>query len=216
MRCVRCGKELGEEEILWKNGVILCEDCYMEEGRVQACNPWAVRFAKIFSRIRQPNLTQRQRQIYEIVTSMRRVRPRELAEKLGISLEEVQNEIAVLRHLELVKSRKEGKEVYVVPFEDQGERGWPKKDLFQLLREKGIEFEALYNSIMRPGAIAARTKRLLAIAAAVGASCDFCVGYHVRLARQEGLSEEEIFEAIMVGAMVRFGSGARYATEVGD
>lgn len=89
-----------------------------------------------------------------------------------------------------------------------------QRDFFGLLREKGIDFEALHSSIMRSGAIPARTKRLLAIAAAVGAGCDFCVNHHVGLARQEGLSEDEIFEAIMVGAMVRFGGGARYALEL--
>jgi len=88
------------------------------------------------------------------------------------------------------------------------------KDLFQTLKDKGIDFEALPNSIMRSGAIPSRTKRLLAIAAAVGTGCDFCVNYHAGLARQEGLSEDEIFEAIMVGAMVRFGSGARYVMEL--
>lgn len=65
------------------------------------------------------------------------------------------------------------------------------------------------------GAIPSRTKRLLAIAAAVGAGCDFCVHHHTSLARQEGLMEDEIFEAIIVGAMVRFGSGARYVIDLG-
>lgn len=119
MKCVRCGKELGEGEALQKGGVILCEDCYMEEGRVQACNPWAVRSAKIFSRLRRPNLTERQRRIYGLVSSLKKVTPQELADKLGLSLGEVQDDLAVLRHFELVKSRKEGDRIFVVPFHDR-------------------------------------------------------------------------------------------------
>jgi len=123
MRCIRCGKELGEEEALKKDGVVLCEDCYIEEGRVQACNPWAVRSARIFARMVKPNLTQRQREILDLVTSLGKVRPEELAERTGMSLKEVQDVIAVLRHFELVKGKKEGSEIYVVPFrEGQDER----------------------------------------------------------------------------------------------
>lgn len=118
MKGMRCGRELKEEDVLQKHGTIFCEDCYMEEDRVQACNPWAVRSAKIFSRIRKPNLTHRQRKILDLVTSMGKVRPEELAERLGIPLKEIQDDIAVLRHLELVKGRKEGDGIYVVPFKD--------------------------------------------------------------------------------------------------
>jgi transcription initiation factor IIE alpha subunit len=41
----------------------------------------------------------------------------EIARKLGMSVKEVEREFAILRHLELVKGRKEGDEVFIVPFD---------------------------------------------------------------------------------------------------
>ena len=46
-----------------------------------------------------------------------------------------------------------------------------------------------------PGALGARTKRAMAIALSVLARCGPCVKHHVRKAKEEGFSPEEIDEA---------------------
>ncbi|WP_456329859.1 hypothetical protein [Archaeoglobus sp.] len=39
---------------------------------------------------------------------------------------------------------------------------------------------------------------------------------HVKLAYEEGISREEVIEAILVASLVRFGSGVRHIENLGD
>lgn len=51
MKCSRCQRELKEGEALEKDGLILCEDCYMKEEERKnycCCNPFSLRSAKLF------------------------------------------------------------------------------------------------------------------------------------------------------------------------
>lgn len=52
----------------------------------------------------------------------------------------------------------------------------------------------------------AKTKELIAVGTSVGAHCQPCLAYHVGKARELGISDEEIREAIAVGQMVEKGS----------
>lgn len=51
-----------------------------------------------------------------------------------------------------------------------------------------------------------RTKELIAIGTSVGAHCQPCLTYHVGQARELGIGEEELREAIAVGHMVEKGA----------
>gem|GEM_PF-1338069 len=83
-------------------------------------------------------------------------------------------------------------------------------EIHSILKKYGVDFETFSQQIMNDGAIGVKTKRLIAIASAVAIGCDFCVEHHVNLACDEGISKEEIAEAMLVASLVRFGSGARY------
>lgn len=61
MKCMRCRKALEEKDTIYKNGVSPCEECYMKEAKVQSCNPWAVRSAKTFGKIRALSLAKGKR-----------------------------------------------------------------------------------------------------------------------------------------------------------
>ena len=52
----------------------------------------------------------------------------------------------------------------------------------------------------------ARVKELIAVGASVGAHCQPCLAYHVGKAKELGIEEAEIREAIAVGHMVEKGS----------
>jgi AhpD family alkylhydroperoxidase len=56
------------------------------------------------------------------------------------------------------------------------------------------------------GALDAKTKQLIAVAAAHVTQCPYCIRGHTRSARQEGASEPEIMEAIWVAAEMRAGA----------
>lgn len=56
------------------------------------------------------------------------------------------------------------------------------------------------------GALDARTKQLIAVAAAHVTQCPYCIRGHANSARREGASEQEIMEAIWVAAEMRAGA----------
>ena len=59
------------------------------------------------------------------------------------------------------------------------------------------------------GALDARTKQLIAVAAAHITQCPYCIRGHTRSALRAGATEEQIIEAVWVAAEMR--AGASYA-----
>lgn len=51
-----------------------------------------------------------------------------------------------------------------------------------------------------------KTKELIAVGSSVGAHCQPCLTYHVNKAKEIGIDEDEIREAIAVGHMVEKGA----------
>jgi len=88
--------------------------------RIQGCDPWAVYSAKRFRKLAglqgAQGLTEQQRAIYELVRSQGKVTFEELQYAMHIPLRELENQIAILRHCELVKGKSEEGQVYLVPF----------------------------------------------------------------------------------------------------
>ncbi|MFP4655756.1 MAG: carboxymuconolactone decarboxylase family protein [Methanohalobium sp.] len=80
----------------------------------------------------------------------------------------------------------------------------------EILNKQGIDLNYIKNNIMDDGAVSSRTKKLLAIASAVATGCDQCVEKHKKEAKDAGLNDDEISEAILVAALIRFGSGVKY------
>ena len=67
-------------------------------------------------------------------------------------------------------------------------------------------FSELRNSVYREGAIDARTKELISIAASVLMRCERCTEIHAQRARKNGASNEQIAEAIACAMFVAAGS----------
>jgi AhpD family alkylhydroperoxidase len=64
-----------------------------------------------------------------------------------------------------------------------------------------------------------KTKELIAVGASVGAHCQPCLTYHVAKAKELGIAEDEIREAIAVGHMVEKGAMAamkQFSAEIFD
>jgi len=122
VKCNRCGREVPVENSYQHVGETLCEDCYIDiRYPVKACDPWAVYSA---TRSRESNglegtegLTEQQREIYEFVREKGKATREEILAKFNIKEMELQTNLAILRHCELVKGRKEGSRVYMVPFD---------------------------------------------------------------------------------------------------
>jgi predicted transcriptional regulator len=88
--------------------------------RVQSCDPWAVYSAKRFRKLAglrgAQGLTEQQRAIYEFIQSKGKVTFEELRRAVHLADQELENQLAILRHCELIKGQSEDGKVYVVPF----------------------------------------------------------------------------------------------------
>jgi len=70
-------------------------------------------------------------------------------------------------------------------------------------------FDAFSKSVFAEGALPAKTKQLIAVAAAHITQCPYCIKGHTKAAMKHGASPQEIMEAIWVAAEMR--AGGAYA-----
>jgi recombinational DNA repair protein (RecF pathway) len=122
VKCNRCGRDVPAENSYQHLGEMLCEDCYIDiRYPAKACDPWAVYSA---TRSRESaglegteGLTEPQKKIYEFVKGKGKVTREEILANFNLKNTELQTNLATLRHCELVKGRKEGNCIYLVPFD---------------------------------------------------------------------------------------------------
>ncbi len=77
-------------------------------------------------------------------------------------------------------------------------------------------FTAFDAAAMAPGALAVKTKELIALAVAHTTQCPYCLHIHVDGARKAGCSDAEIAEAVMVAAALRAGAAVTHGTHCFD
>ena len=121
VKCQICGCEVLREKSYTIGDAVLCDDCYMEETHpVQTCDPKAVRSAKVLceadSQCGTSSLDDLQKALYKFVKDKRKVTLEEICAEFNLSPLRAQNQLAILRHLELTKGKKEGDQTYIVPF----------------------------------------------------------------------------------------------------
>jgi hypothetical protein len=121
IKCQNCGKEVAEDDVFTTEGKTLCEDCYIDVGhRIRVCDPWGERSKRIFRESHglegTEGLTDLQKEIYEYIKSKGKATRMELLERFKLPATELENQFAILRHCQLLKGRKEGDMVYIVPW----------------------------------------------------------------------------------------------------
>jgi AhpD family alkylhydroperoxidase len=82
----------------------------------------------------------------------------------------------------------------------------------KLAPEIHAAFTAFSDRVFADGALPARTKQLIAVAAAHVTQCPYCIRGHTKSALQHGASAEEIMEAIWVAAEMRAGGAYAHST----
>lgn len=89
----------------------------------------------------------------------------------------------------------------------------PSKELAEKRRELTPEIQAAFQSFSRQvfadGALPAKTKQLIAVAAAHITQCPYCIKGHTKAAMKHGATPQEIMESIWVAAEMR--AGGAYA-----
>ena len=121
--CAICAREAAEDDAFTHLGRTLCEDCYLDiVASNRTCDPWAVYAA---TRTREQaglgeveGLTSLQQAIYAFVKFRGKATADEVMTKFSLSSRDFQNQIATLRHCELVRGSKDGDKVFIVPFQD--------------------------------------------------------------------------------------------------
>lgn len=119
-KCCICGVELSEDEVYVFQGRTLCEDCHMEETHpVKVCNPLPVMAAKNLGTTKKDPeevLDELQKSIYKFVMDNKKVTIYQLSTEFNLTEAQLTNQIAILRHLELIKGKKQGAITYIIPF----------------------------------------------------------------------------------------------------
>ena len=121
MKCQKCQCDIPENESYIQLGETLCEDCYIDvRSPAKSCDPWAVYSA---TRTRETagltgaeGLNTLQQAIYTYIMDRGKATPDEVMTRFNITSQDFQNQIATLRHCELVKGRKEGNNIFLAPF----------------------------------------------------------------------------------------------------
>ncbi|SFD32233.1 carboxymuconolactone decarboxylase family protein [Tropicimonas isoalkanivorans] len=72
-------------------------------------------------------------------------------------------------------------------------------------------FRAFSKAVFAQGALDTRTKQLIAVAVAHATQCPWCIEGHVKAAKHEGASGEQIMEAIWVASEMRAGASWAHA-----
>jgi len=122
VKCDRCGREVSMDDSYQHLGKTLCEDCYIDiRYPAKACDPWAVYSA---TRSRETlglkgtkGLTDLQQVIYEFIKGKGKVTREELIKNCELTEAELQTQLAILRHCEMIKGSKEDGRIYLVPFD---------------------------------------------------------------------------------------------------
>ncbi|HHY26576.1 MAG TPA: hypothetical protein GX523_07475 [Desulfitobacterium dehalogenans] len=122
MNCERCLDPITDGESYSHRGKILCEDCYI--GALQppkSCDVTAVHSAKTHRQLSGESgtdgLTELQCNIYDRIKEIGKLTRPELMAFFNLKEWELDKEMAILRHCELIKARKIGEQIYAVPFE---------------------------------------------------------------------------------------------------
>jgi hypothetical protein len=120
--CASCGKEIPGNEYFKESGRAVCEDCYLEgHQRIKFADPLAVRSKKLFRKQHgfegTEGLTEIQKEIYSFILEEGGATPEKISNLFKLTPQETMNQLAILRHCELLKWRKIGEEMYMVPFD---------------------------------------------------------------------------------------------------
>ena len=94
---------------------------------------------------------------------------------------------------------------------------YPKDAKAQRAKLIGLKKDAMDNwsnfsgKVFNEGVLPAKTKELIAVAAAHITRCPYCIAGHTRAARKAGATEEEIAEAILVAVAMNAGASLAHS-----
>lgn len=79
-------------------------------------------------------------------------------------------------------------------------------EISQWQPELGKKFFDYYGEVFKPGALTAREKSLIALAVSHVVQCPYCIDAYSKDCLKKGADEEQMMEAIHVGAAIKGGA----------
>lgn len=118
MECSRCAVSVADDDMYDYYGQKVCENCYMYLlNPPKSCDPTAVTAAvtsrKQAGQTGTEGLTALQQKICEIVSEKGKITRRDLCQQLDLPDTEIEAQLAVLRHCELIRGFKDKDLVYL-------------------------------------------------------------------------------------------------------
>ena len=122
INCSECGEEFPRSGYFKENGRVICENCYIEvHQRIKFADPMAVRSKKLFRKQHglegAEGLTDLQKELYDFILTEGGATAEKISKLFRLTPQETRNQLALLRHCELVKWKKIGDEICMVPFD---------------------------------------------------------------------------------------------------
>lgn len=74
-------------------------------------------------------------------------------------------------------------------------------------------FSALAKAAMKPGALSAIHKELIALAIGVAGHCDGCIGFHAKALARLGATHQQVTEALAIAVYMGGGPSLMYAAD---
>ena len=74
-----------------------------------------------------------------------------------------------------------------------------------------VGFSAIDKAALKPGALDAKNKELIALGISVATRCDDCIGFHMKAAIEKGASREEVMETMGMAIYMGAGPSVMYA-----
>ena|SRR5690554_2194630 len=79
-------------------------------------------------------------------------------------------------------------------------------DITEWNRELGEKFFEYYNKVFENGTLTAREKTLIALAVSHTEMCPYCIDAYSKSSLEQGITREEMMEAVHVGAAIKSGA----------
>ncbi len=79
-------------------------------------------------------------------------------------------------------------------------------NITEFQKEYGDKFFEYYTSVFQEGALTVREKSLIALAVAHVVQCPYCIDAYSTTCLQKGADEEQMMEAVHVGAAIKSGA----------
>jgi hypothetical protein len=99
--CAKCQSNVAEDELHEHLGDMICDDCYMDVlSPAKSCDPWATYTA---SRLTGQELNPAQETILLLLRKLGHADRKQLMENTGLDQNQLEREIAALRHMELIR-----------------------------------------------------------------------------------------------------------------